>query len=148
MYGTKRQGFAMIMAVFIIVLVALGGVMILGNVSTSGKAAADKYVRAQAELIADSATEFAVMRVQGYNGSGCLNTLTINVQDATGNPAYTANVILQYSFRNLAPTSGTCNTLQQSTLKDTMVLVDTTVTTAAELGTEPLRVHKRSWQKF
>lgn len=148
MYAIKRSGFAMIMAIFIIVLIALGGVMILSNASLAGKSASDKYIRAQAELIADSATEFAVMRVQGYGGAGCLNTVTVNVKNADNTETlYTANVKLSYSFRNTAP-AGTCNVLQASTGKDTMVLADTTVTASTGLGTEPVRVHKRSWQKF
>lgn len=153
MSAIKRSGFAMIMAIFIIVLIALGGVMILNNTSVSAKAASDKYIRAQAELIADSATEFAVMRVQGFNtaGGNCLNQITINVNDSSGAAAYVANVTLQYSFRNNRPAGGgTCNVVQENTGKDTSVLVDVAVTANpdANLSTEPVRVHRRSWQKF
>lgn len=152
MYGTKRKGFAMILAIFIIVLVALGGVMLLGNASLGTKTAGDNYFRAQAELLVNSATEFAVMRAQDFNTSGanCLNNLNITVQDATGAAAYDINVIIQYSFKAAAPVNNQCNTLDVNTTNPTMMLIDTTVATntAANLSTEPIRAHKRSWQKL
>lgn len=148
MYVTKRSGFAMIMAIFIIVLVSLGGVMLLGNVSLGNKSAGDNYFRAQAELLASSATEFALMRAQDMNTSGvnCLNNVNISVVDASGAAAYNVNVSLQYSFKNAAPANGQCNTLSQNSSKDTMVLIDTTVST--NLSTEEVRVTKRTWQKL
>lgn len=152
MYATKRSGFAMILAIFIIVLVSLGGVLLLGNVSMGAKAASDNYFQAQAELLADSATEFAVMQAQGFDttGANCLNSLNITVQDSAGAAAYDVNVTIQYSFQAAAPANGQCNTLTTATGNPTMMLIDSTVTTnaAANLSTEPIRVHKRSWQKL
>lgn len=110
------------------------------------KAVGDKYLRAQAELLAKSATEYAVMRVQGFNAAGCLNQLNINVNDAGGAPMFDVVVTLNYSFNGTAP-GGTCNILAQNTGKDSTVLMDVTVTDH-NLGTEPIRVHERSWQKF
>ncbi len=152
MYVTKRKGFAMILAIFIIVLVALGGVLLLGNASLGTKTAGDNYFRAQAELLVDSATEFAVMRAQDFNttGANCLNNVNITVQDASGAAAYDVNVTIQYSFKAAAPVNNQCNTLATLTGNPTMMLIDTTVTTnaAANFSTEPIRVHKRSWQKL
>ncbi|HEX5711051.1 MAG TPA: hypothetical protein VFX68_06855 [Sulfuricurvum sp.] len=154
MYATKRSGFAMILAIFVVVMVALGGVMLLGNATTGAKSTGDNYLRAQAELLAMSATEFAVMRAQGFdigvNSANCfLQQLNITVKDTSGKATYDANVSLQYSFRNDVP--NTCsNVLAENTGKDTMILVDVTVTTNpdANISTEPIRVHKRSWQKL
>jgi hypothetical protein len=152
MYVTKRSGFAMILAIFIIVLASLGGVMLLGNASIGAKSAGDNYFRAQAELLADSATEFAVIRAQGFDttGANCLNNLNITAQDSAGAAAYDVNITIQYSFKGIAPVNGQCNTLDVNTSNPTMMLVDSTVTTnaAANLSTEPIRVHKRSWQKL
>lgn len=149
MYGTKRSGFAMILAIFIVVLVALGGVMLLSNASTGAKSIGDNYLRAQAELLAMSATEFAVMRAQGFNTNGnanCLDQLNITVNDATGAPAYDVSVSFAYSFRGGQNPSCT-NVLAQNTGKDTMILMDVSVKDH-NLSTEPIRVHKRSWQKL
>ncbi|MDD3597867.1 hypothetical protein [Sulfuricurvum sp.] len=147
MYGINRNGFAMIMAIFVVFLVALGGVLILGNASTGSKTIADNYIRKQAELIALSATEFAVMRAQGFDttGGNCLNNLNITVQDSAGQAAYDANITIRYSFKNAAPAG--CNTLAHTTGNHTMMLIDATVTDH-NLSTEPIRVFKRSWQKL
>lgn len=152
MYGINRSGFAMILAIFVVVLVSLGGVMLLSNASIGSKSMGDKYLRMQAELLADSATEFALMQVQGFNtpGGNCLENLNITVQDSEGLAMFDANISMAYSFvgtapalctvpRTLAITNGTGHT---------RVLIDTTVTTRLDsnLSTEPIRVFKRSWQ--
>lgn len=154
MYATKRSGFAMILAIFVVVLVALGGVMLLGNASTGAKATGDNYLRAQAELLAESATEFAVMRAQGFDisvasGSHCLENLDITVNGSDGaTPMFDASVSLAYSFRGAKPVNCTnAHVLAVGTNKDTMILMDVTVTDH-NLSTEPIRVHKRTWQKL
>lgn len=149
MYGTKRSAFAMILAIFIVVLVALGGVMLLNNASTGAKSIGDNYLRAQAELLAVSATEFAVMRAQGFDtnsNANCLDQLNIAVNDAAGAPAYDVSVSFAYSFRG-APNPSCSDILAQDTGKDTMMLIDVSVKDH-NLSTEPIRVHKRSWQKL
>lgn len=161
MYVTKRNGFAMILAIFVVVLVALGGVMLLGNASAGGKAVGDNYLRAQAELLALSATEFAVMRAQDINTSvnaanQCLERLNINVIDSAGAPAYDVNVTMRYSFKDAVPIGCTPPNasidanLSDHTGNDTMILVDVRVTTNtdANLSTEEVRVFKRTWQKL
>jgi len=149
MYVTKRSGFAMILAIFVVVMVALGGVLLLGNAATGAKSSGDNYLRAQAELLAESATEFAVMRAQGFNTStntNCLDQLNITVNDASGSTMYDISVSLAYSFREAQ--NGSCtNILAQNTGKDTMILMDVAVTDH-NLSTEPIRVHKRTWQKL
>lgn len=139
----------MILAIFVLVLVAMAGVLILGNASIGGKSVGDNYVHAQAELLADSATEYAVMRAQGFDTTtgDCLNTVNITVQDATGTPAYTINTNLQYSFSGAKP-NNQCALLAENTGNATMVLVDVTVTSNAVLADGQIRVHKRSWQKL
>ncbi len=152
MYATKRSGFAMILAIFVVVMVALGGVMLLGNATTGAKSTGDNYLRAQAELLADSATEFAVMRAQGFDISGgnCLENLNIAVNDSSGaSIMFDTSVSLAYSFGGAKPANCTDNThvLAVGTGKDTMILMDVTVTDH-NLSTEPIRVHKRTWQKL
>jgi len=157
MYATKRGGFAMILAIFIVVLVALGGVMLLGKAALGSKFIGDNYLRAQAELLAQSAIEFGVMRAQGFDISGgrCLENLNITVNDTTGRAMYDANISYAYSFRGLAPGGAAtlctaAHILEVNTSKDTMILMDVTVTTRTDvnLSTEPIRIFKRSWQKL
>ena len=146
MYATKRSGFAMIMAIFVVVLVAMGGALLMSGGAKESKAVGDKYLRAQAVLLARSATEYAVMRVQGFNAAGCLNRLNINVDDASGTRMFDVVVTMNYSFRGAA-SGGACNVLAANTGKESAVLMDVTVTDH-NLSTEPIRVHERSWQTF
>lgn len=150
MYVIRRNGFAMIVAIFVLVLIALGGTILLSNASTASKDMGDKYIHAQAEMIALSATEFAVMRAQDFNTSGanCLNELNISVQDSSGANAYNADVTLSYSFFGAEPVNNQCNTLAVNTNNPTMVLVDVVVTPEANLSDDGIRVVKRSWQKL
>lgn len=152
MYAIKHHGFAMILAIFVVVLVALGGVVLLSNSTIGANTVGAKYLHSQAELLAISATEFAIMRAQGFDttGANCLNNIIIAVQDSSGIATYDVNVTLQYSFETAEPANGQCNTLAQNTGNETMILIDTLVTTnaAANLSTEPVRIHKRTWQKL
>ena len=116
------------------------------------KKVGDKYLKAQADLLVKSATEYAVMRIQDFNTTGgvCLNQLNIAVNDAGGgNTMFNINVAMQYSFRGASPcgAAGTAGVLAANTGKDTTVLMDVTVTDN-NLSTEPIRSHERSWQTF
>lgn len=146
MYATKRHAFAMILAIFVIVLIAAGGALLLSNTAIGSKSVTDNYVRAQAELLAQSATDYTLMRAQGATGSPCLNTLNITVNNAGGAAMFDINSTLSYSFRGTAP-SINCTTLATNTGQDTMVLIDVTVKDH-NLSSEPIRIQKRSWQKL
>lgn len=145
----KRKGFAMIMAIFVVVLVAAGGALLLSNAARGSKSISDNYLRAQAELLAQSATEYALMRAQDVNtsavGNPCLNQLNITANDASGSAMFDINVSLAYSFEGAAAAG--CTSLANNTGKATMVLIDATVRDH-NLGTEEIRVQKRSWQKL
>lgn len=149
---SKRKGFAMIMAIFIVVLVAGAGALLMHQSGVTAKSVSDKYLQSQATLLAESATEFAIMRAQDVNttdATQCLHQLNITVQDASGAAMFDANVTLRYSFLGAAPASCVAvdANMSDNTLKETMVLVDTTVTDH-NLSTEPIRVFKRTWQRL
>ncbi|MDD3769530.1 type II secretion system protein [Sulfuricurvum sp. IAE1] len=147
MYVTKRKGFAMIMAIFIVVIIAAGGALMMQNASLGSKAVSSAYLRTQADLLAQSATEYALMRAQGVDTTGgtCLNRLNITVNDASGRAMFDITASLAYSFRGAAPAA--CDTLAQNTGKETMVLIDVRVDDR-NISSEDIRVHKRSWQKL
>lgn len=151
MFATKRKGFAMILAIFIVVLIALGGTLLLSNATIGSKSISNGYLRSQAELLAQSATEYSLMQAQGINTAGgtCLKQLNIAVNDAAGKAMFNIGTSLSYSFKGAAPVGCVgANTLATGTGKDTMVLIDTTVTSDLNLTTETIQVHKRSWQKL
>lgn len=147
MFATNRKGFAMILAIFVVVLIALGGTLLLSNSAIGSKSISNGYLRSQAELLAQSATEYALMRAQGIDTSGgsCLNQLNITVNDAGGNAMFDISVSLVYSFRG-AHAAG-CAWVAENTGNDTTVLIDATVRDR-NLSTESIQVHKRSWEKL
>lgn len=137
----------MIVAIFVIVIIAAGGALLMRNAAIGSKSVTDNYLRAQAELLAQSATEFALMRAQGVNTAAtCLNQLNVTVNDAAGNGMFDINISLAYSFSGAVPAGG-CETLSSNTGKETMVLIDARVDDR-NLSSEDIRVHKRSWQKL
>ena len=142
----------MIVAIFVILLIAAGGAMIMRNAATGSKTLGDNYLRAQAQLLAQSATEYAVMRVQGFDdeSNNCLNHINISVEDADGTSVmFDVNISMLYAFEGDAP-SGSCDYLQENTGQPTRVLVDTKVSTHSgnNLSTEPITIRQRSWQTF
>lgn len=137
----------MIMAIFVLLLVAAGGALILRNAATGTKSIGDNYLRAQAELLAESATEYALMQAQNVPAGGCLNHLDVTVNGAGGTQMYDVDVDLAYSFEG-AVFPASCSTIASSTGKDSMVLIDVRVATEPSLTTEPVSATKRSWQKL
>ena len=158
MYAIKRSAFAMILAIFVVMMIAMGGALILRNASSGTKSTIDNYLRAQADLLADSAIEFVAMQMQGIVTNAvstpCLNRLNISVRDQSDTMVtYEINSTLRYSFVNIvAHSADGCNRLAPDRVGDgnSMVLIDVTVTTRDEsnLSTEPIRIHKSSFQKL
>lgn len=151
MYATKRSGFAMIMAIFIVVLVAMGGTVILSKAAKGSKTIADSYVRTQAELLASSAIEFAVMNIQNTdlnNSNNCIDNMHIDVQDADNAKAYNIDVNISYAF-TYQDSNGSnmgCARVFDRNSTDNLARIDVTVTSDQNLTTTPVRVFKRALQ--
>ena len=149
-----RGGFSVIAAAIIVSIIAVVGAMILSVSSTSSKRAADDYLRVQAEMLARSATEFAVMRLQGFksvNGD-CLEKLDINATP------FEANVTVGYILQGAKPN---CMSVLDSnaTNPDEFVVLDVVVKEQVSgnpanefdpqsISKEPITVHKRTVQKY
>lgn len=102
----KKRGFALIAAVFFIVIVATIAVTTLATANMTARDTVNAYVKEQAVLLAQSATEFAVMAMQSHSyadtgGGNCLETINMTYPTAN-NPLYTINVRIYY----LDPTLG------------------------------------------
>lgn len=141
----KKRGFGIITAIVLLVLIATVGAMIISIAAMNSKKATDDYLRIQAEMLAASATEFAVMRIQGFNrtiNNNCLETVTINADPFTAKA--TINYLLAADLPN-------CNNKLATNVQDTdlngMAIVDVVVTTKEGTTTEPIRIHKRTLQK-
>lgn len=140
----------MIMAIVVLILVAAGGALIMRNAATGSKTIGDNYLRAQAELLAESATEYALMQARN-NTDGCYDQPDITVNDAGGSQMFTIDVDMAYSFNKTytgAGCGGGATMIADNTGKDSMVLIDVRVTTDDDLSTEPVTAVRRTWQKL
>lgn len=85
----KKRGFALIAAIFFIIIIATIAVTTLSTASMTARDTVSTHTREQAVLLAQSATEFAVMAMQShiYNGENA----QIQQVDAAGNLVFNAD---------------------------------------------------------
>ena len=155
----KRGGFAMIMAIFFMVLMATMMLFMLNASAETTERTTSSYVNEQAQLLAKSAVEYALLRVSGFNrdtdGDGvaddCLESFTATFPE--GSPMY--NITVNMSYHGLgvgAPASCTANgtqaTINTAESVGTM-LIDVYVEDHDDLNlNEPVRYHRRTIQKL
>ena len=149
-----RGGFSVIAAAVIVAIISVVGAMVLSVSVTSSKRATDDYLRNQAEMLARSATEFAIMRLQGFvsvNGD-CLERLDINATP------FDVNVTFGYILNS--PKSNCMSVLSSnSTNADDYAVIDVVVKERvsgnpnkefdpASISKESVTVHKRTLQRY
>lgn len=146
-----RKGFSLLTAIIFLVLVATISVLALTLSTQSAKQTTDIFLKAQAELLLRSGTEFAMLAMSGtdYNATNCLNNVYIKYPKADGNYTHDINISIQYIGNGLP---GLCNSLPNANSIDTnesnrTVIIDTIVTTNPDITTEPIRMHRRTIQK-
>ena len=67
-----KKGFSLIAAIFFIILIATTAITALSIATMSARSTANAFLKEQAVLLAQGATEFAVMTMQShYHKSGC-----------------------------------------------------------------------------
>jgi type II secretory pathway pseudopilin PulG len=151
----QRSGFAMIMAIFVIVIIGtLMGLMISMS-STTAKKTTNIYLSEQAVLLAKSATEYAMLAISGYDrvaNGGCINQINLTYPSAAS-PIFTISVRLDYIGFATTPFAAGCNNYIGSINTPESigsVLVDVTVTSnEANLNIgETIRYHRRTLQKL
>lgn len=151
-----RRGFSMITAIIFMVLVATLGALALSLSTTTVKQTSDLYLREQAELLVQSATEYALLAISGHeinNANGCLNTI-----NATYNNTFDINISIYYLGNNLPNgcrgfdgtivSTGTLTNIDANDSNVT-VMIDTVVSVPVDknVSTEPIRLHRRTLQK-
>jgi hypothetical protein len=123
-----RQGFSLLMAVFIILLMSTITALIMNTTSKVIKETSAQYRNEQSRLLAKSYTEFAIMAVMGHDRSagncvnhidGTINTLQIGQANPAGgninNGGYVVAVDIQY-IGNGFPADPTCSMLNAQVL--------------------------------
>ena len=147
----KRAGFAMIMAVGVIIMISTIMILSLNTTASTSKRTVDLFLYEQAELHTKSAIEYALYRI---GRDGCINTLNIPALDGI----YDINISMKYSYTNdtSSPTASSngCTNLTPTTAITTpeqngTVMMDVTVTIPETITTtEPVRFFRRTVQKL
>jgi len=140
----KKNGFAMIMAITVIVIIATIMALSLSLTSKTTKRTTDIYLYEQAKLYAKATSEIALLHIAK---NGCQNTDNIIFGNA-GEIQYDANVTMRYIYTT--PVTGctqyaTISTPEQngSVVMDILVtLHDPTITS------EAIRYFRRTIQKL
>ena len=78
-----RSGFNLLLAIFIILLLAGASVLTLKYTSISAKHFADSYIKEEAEIFSQSVLETTILKIEGTDRSNeCLTTLTLTSADS------------------------------------------------------------------
>ncbi|WP_281950436.1 hypothetical protein [Nitrosophilus kaiyonis] len=141
-----RKSFSLITAIIILVIISTLMVVMLSLSTQTAKQTGDIYLKEQVELLAKSATEYAILAIQGHdNKNSCINSINIKYPVST-NPQYDINVSIYYIGNNLPCDSDhiLANNIATSDSNGT-VIIDTIVTNLQ--SDEPIRYHRRTIQK-
>lgn len=142
----KKSGFAMIMAIGVIVVVATIMALSLAMTAETTKKTTDLYLYEQAVLLSQSAAEYALLRISQDGACSHANDLNF-VQDSI----YDINITMHYIYTapsacaNINDKYFDINTSEQngSVLMDITVSVNNTTVTS-----EPITFFRRSIQKL
>lgn len=139
----KRDAFAMIMAIFVIIIISTIMALSLSLTSETSKRTTDIYLYEQAELVAKSAVELTMLEIAE---NGCLNTFA-PAFDADTTAFFDVTVNMQYIHTGAV---GGCNSYFNITTPEQngSVLMDVVVTTQPGITTEPIRYFRRTIQKL
>jgi hypothetical protein len=140
-----KKAFGLLIAIFIMLLLSSIMVLTLNIQSNKAKKTADDYLSLQAELLAKSAEEYAIMCISGYDraiNDGCLEELNINAKP------FDVNVTMWYMF-SAGQKPVNCNRATQTTMpqkQNGTVLIDVIVRTQSGQMSEPIVTHHRTIQ--
>ena len=143
-----KKGFSLLTAVIFLVVIATLSMIALSLSTQSAKQTTDDYLKVQAELLAKSGTEFALLAMSGHDYStNCLNSIDIKYPINTANYTHDINITIHYLGNGLP---AGCNIYANNIAtndSNRTVIIDTIVTTNPSIATEPIRLHRRTIQK-
>lgn len=142
-----RRGFTLLSAIFLMVLVATLMMLAYSLSSQTKKQTADIYMQEQAQLLARSATEFALLAISGHdNTADCIEQ--IDLQYPQGSPVYEINMTLYYIGNGLPCNTGHIldNAIATAESNGT-VLIDTAISYTDPATNERVKFHRRTIQK-
>ncbi|WP_456383644.1 type II secretion system protein [Hydrogenimonas sp.] len=142
-----RRGFTLLSAIFLMVLIATLMVLSYSLSSQTRKQTGDIFMQEQAQLLARSATEFALLAISGHeNNTSCIER--INMRYPRREPIYDINMSIYYIGNGLPCNAGhtLANTIATRESNGT-VLIDTFVSYKDTENNETVRFHRRTIQK-
>lgn len=145
----KRRAFSLLMAIMFIVLVSTIGMLALSFSTQASKQTSDVYMKAQAELLSRSATEYAMLALSAHNISAtpnCIKSITATFP-STSNPLFNIKVDMQYIGKDLPSGCPILNNVISTVDSNVTILMDTYVSSKDGLLPEPIRIHRRTIQK-
>ncbi len=159
LHVNQRSGFAMLMAIFVIVVVGTLMALMISLSSTSLKRTTNLYLNEQAALLARSAVEYTLLAISGTDRTtGCLTNIntTYNPQ-GIGNPMFNIAVTIRYIGLSGGNGNNEC-TAAESFIPNNRVsapeskgsaLIDVVVESDPSLNIgETIRYHRRTLQKL
>ena len=161
-YQHTRSGFAMIMAIFFMIVIATLLSYMLSTTTETAQRTTNTYVNEQAQLLAKSATEYAILRVSGHDRSalGCLQGFNSEYYGSGGgtDPLFDITVTMNYFgfgnacaplFVDSQPVTKNIGSIDTPESNGTM-MIDVYVTNnpvGLDLP-EPISYHRRTLQKL
>jgi hypothetical protein len=153
----RRSGFAMIMAIMLLVIISTIMAVSISMSTTTTAKTTNEYLHEQAMLLTSSATEYAVLAISGHDRIGhnnCINSINA-VYPSALNPMFDVNITMQYvGFGGIGVNVDDCidypglGSIATSETNGT-VLMDVTVTSSDALNLdEPIRYERRTLQKL
>lgn len=150
-----KNGFNLIMAIGMILILSGAAIMTMKYVSISAKHITDNYIKEQAEVFAQSVLEATILRIQGHKrdaSSGCLDNLTFHSADGRFNADVTINRYYLYNGvdndGNNYCTSGMVESID--TIEShgyVMIQMIVTTTNNPKVKENHIRIVKRSLQR-
>jgi len=146
-FTKHRKAFSMLTAIFVIVIMATVGAMVMSLSGKMVETTTAQFQREQSMLLAKSYTEYAIMAVManGDRNNNCLNT----IRGAFN--TYTITVNISYIGNNATLGGTNCNNILSSaviTPKSPLnIIVDAYVSYPHENG-KNITYHKRTLQKI
>ena len=145
-----KRSFSLLMAIIFILVIGIIMALAIALGGSSVQVSTNRYFYEQAELIAKSATEYAVMSVQGHQigaATGCVDTINFTYQNT-----FDVEVRVRYISRGL-PLSCAAQTFANNVEhneSNATIIVDTRVTLTDSLldATPPITYFRRTLQKL
>ncbi|MDA3077416.1 type II secretion system protein [Campylobacter sp. JMF_06 NA1] len=153
-----RRAFGLIAAIFFIVLVATTAITALSIATMTARDTNNAHNREQAVLLAQSATEYAVLAMQQHvypttttDNAECLNQIDITYP-SRNDSLFDINVTINYLDANMPARCNRASTTAFSKTTGNAVtshaaIIDVVVTSTPALDSPRIRYHRRTIQK-